>query len=84
MTIPELQQVVNVSQRLASRLYSNHETLLGRMKDDPAAKDSMRYYEPTGKMAPPILEGKTPAVQSKDAKRPSLGSIFGGAPQGAK
>ena len=84
MTIPELQQVVNVSQRLASRLYSNHETLLGRMKDDPAAKDSMRYYEPTGKMAPPILEGKTPAVQSKDAKRPSLGAIFGGAPQGAK
>ena len=84
LTIPELQQVVNVSQRLASRLFSNHETFLGRMKDDPAAKDSMRYYEPTGKMAPPILEGKTPAVQSKDAKRPSLGSIFGGAPQGAK
>ena len=84
LTIPELQQVVNVSQRLASRLYSNHETLLGRMKDDPAAKDSMRYYEPTGKMPPPTLEGKTPAAQSKDAKRPSLGSIFGGAPQGAK
>jgi hypothetical protein len=84
LTIPELQQVVNVSQRLASRLFSNHETLLGRMKDDPAAKDSMRYYEPTGKMAAPISEGKTPAVQSKDAKRPSLGSIFGGAPQGAK
>jgi hypothetical protein len=84
MTIPELQQVVNVSQRLASRLFSNHETLLGRMKDDPAAKDSMRYYEPTGKMAAPILEGKTPAVQSKDAKRPSLSSIFGNPPQGVK
>jgi hypothetical protein len=84
LTIPELQQVVNVSQRLASRLYGSHETLLNRMKDDPAAKDSMRYYEPTGKMAPPILEEKTPAVQSKDAKRPSLGAIFGGAPQGGK
>jgi hypothetical protein len=84
MTIPELQQVVNISQRLASRLFSNHQTLLGRMKDDPAAKDSMRYYEPTGQMAAPILEGKTPAVQSKDAKRPSLGSIFGGSPQGGK
>jgi hypothetical protein len=84
MTIPELQQIVSVSQRLASRLFSNHQTLLGRMKDDPAAKDSMRYYEPTGQMAAPTLEGKTPAVQSKDAKRPSLGSIFGGSPQGGK
>lgn len=84
MTIPELQQIVSISQRLASRLFSNHQTLLGRMKDDPAAKDSMRYYEPTGQMAAPTLEGKTPAVQSKDAKRPSLGSIFGGSPQGGK
>ena len=84
LTIPELQQVVNVSQRLASRLFSNHETLLGRMKDDPAAKDSMRYYEPTGTLAKPLLESKTPAAQSKDEKRPSLGSIFGNPPQGVK
>ena len=84
LTIPELQQVVNVSQRLASRLFSNHETLLSRMKDDPAAKDSMRYYEPTGTLAKPLLESKTPAAQSKDEKRPSLGSIFGNPPQGVK
>jgi len=84
MTIPELQQIVSVSQRLASKLFGSHQTLLNRMKDDPAAKDSMRYYEPTGQMAAPTLEGKTPAVQSKDAKRPSLGSIFGGSPQGGK
>jgi hypothetical protein len=84
LTIPELQQVVSVSQRLASRLFSNHETLLGRMKDDPAAKDSMRYYEPTGTLAKPLLESKTPAAQSKDEKRPSLGSIFGNPPQGVK
>jgi hypothetical protein len=84
LTIPELQQVVNVSQRLASRLYSNHQTLLDRMKDDPAAKDSMRYYEPTSKLSSPVLEGKTPAAQNKDEKRPSLGSIFGNPPQGVK
>jgi len=84
LTIPELQQVVNVSQRLASRLYSNHQTLLDRMKDDPAAKDSMRYYEPTSKLSSPVLEGKTPAAQNKDEKRPSLGSIFGSPPQGVK
>jgi hypothetical protein len=58
LTIPELQQVVSVSQRLASRLFSNHETLLGRMKDDPAAKDSMRYYEPTSKLSSPVKEGQ--------------------------
>ena len=84
LTIPELQQVVDVSQRLASRLYSNHQTLLDRMKDDPAAKDSMRYYEPTSKLSPPVLQGKTPAAQSKDEKRPSLNSIFGNPPQGVK
>ena len=84
LTIPELQQVVNVSQRLASRLYGNHQILLDRMKGDPAAKDSMRYYEPTGTLAKPLLESKTPAAQSKDEKRPSLGSIFGNPPQGVK
>ena len=84
LTIPELQQVVNVSQRLASRLYGNHQTLLDRMKDDPAAKDSMRYYEPTSKLSSPLLEGKTSAAQSKDEKRPSLGSIFGNPSQGVK
>ena len=84
MTIPELQQVVTVSQRLASRLYGNHQILLDRMKGDPAAKDSMRYYEPTSKLSSPVLEGKTPAAQNKDEKRPSLGSIFGNPPQGVK
>ena len=90
MTIPELQQVVNISQRFANKLWSNHQSLLGKMKDDPAAKDSIRYYEPTAQMAPPILEGKTPSAQRKDDKRPSLGSIFGGVaptggvPQGRK
>jgi len=84
MTIPELQQVVTVSQRLASRLYGNHQILLDRMKGDPAAKDSMMYYEPTSKLSSPVLEGKTPAAQNKDEKRPSLGSIFGNPPQGVK
>jgi len=65
LTIPELQQVVNVSQRLASRLYSNHQTLLDRMKDDPAAKDSMRYYEPTSKLSSPVKEGQPTNVASQ-------------------
>ena len=90
MTIPELQQIVNISQRFANKLWSNHQSLLGKMKDDPAAKDSIRYYEPSAPMAVPVLEGKTPAVQRKEEKRPSLGSIFGGVaptggvPQGRK
>ena len=58
LTIPELQQVVNVSQRLASRLYGNHQILLDRMKGDPAAKDSMMYYEPTSKLSSPVKEGQ--------------------------
>jgi len=71
LTIPELQQVVNVSQRLASRLYSNHQTLLDRMKGDPAAKDSMMYYEPTSKLSSPVKEGQPTNAASQ---------IPGGAP----
>ena len=28
------------------------------MKDDPAAKDSIRYYEPTTKLSSPVKEGQ--------------------------
>lgn len=79
MTIAELQQIVNVSQRLANRLWSSHQALLKTMESDPAAADSIRYYRPTMALPQPIGEG-APKGQS-DARRKELGTIFGAPPQ---
>jgi hypothetical protein len=75
LTLDELQQVVNVSQRLAKRLWSNHENLLKTMEKDPAARDSIEYYRPTGRLAEPV--SSTPSQISKEQNRKPLDSIFG-------
>lgn len=80
MTLDELQQVVNISQRLAKRLWENHESLLKTMEKDPAAAASIEYYRPTGKLASPVGVGKSPAQQAKETGRPSLANIFGQPP----
>jgi hypothetical protein len=77
LTLDELQQVVNVSQRLAKRLWSNHENLLKTMEKDPAAKDSIEYYRPTGRLAEPVSSTKSPSQISKEQNRKPLDSIFG-------
>lgn len=76
MTISELQQIVNTSQRLAGRLWSNHQTLLKTMETDPAAADSLRYYRPTGELPKPVGEGKPQA--KVDERKAGLDQIFGG------
>jgi hypothetical protein len=77
MTLAELQTVVNVSQRLAGRLWSNHQTLMGTMKTDPAAADVYKYYTPTAAMPQALGEGKSPSQQAKDNSRTPLKDIFG-------
>jgi hypothetical protein len=77
MTIAELQTVVNVSQRLAGRLRSNHQTLMDTMKNDPAAADVFKYYTPTAPMPQALGEGKSPSQQAKDNSRTPLKDIFG-------
>lgn len=76
MTISELQQIVNTSQRLAGRLWSNHQTLLKTMETDPAAADSLRYYRPAGELPKPVGEGKPQA--KVDERKAGLDQIFGG------
>ena len=76
MTISELQQVVNISQRLAGRLWSNHQTLLKTMETDPAAADSLRYYRPTGELPKPVGESKPQA--KADERKAGLDQIFRG------
>lgn len=76
MTIAELQQVVNVSQRLANRLWSSHQTLLKTMEADPAAADALRYYRPTVTLPSAVGEGKPQGEAEKRAK--GLSDIFGG------
>jgi hypothetical protein len=80
LTLDELQQVVNISQRLAKRLWENHQTLLKTMEKDPAAAGSIEYYRPTGPLAAPLGIGKSPAEQRKESARPSLSNIFGQPP----
>lgn len=75
MTISELQQIVNVSQRLANRLWSGHQTLLKTMESDPAAADSLRYYRPTIALPQAIGEGKPKA--EVDKRKAGLAKIFG-------
>ena len=76
LTLDELQQVVNVSQRLARRLWGNHENLLKTMEKDPAAKDSIEYYRPSGRLPEPVPSNKpaTPADATK--RKQGLDSIF--------
>jgi hypothetical protein len=74
LTIPELQQVVNISQRLANRMWSNHQSLLRTMRTDPAAADSIRYYEPTMSLPQAIGEGKPQA--EVDKRTQGLDKIF--------
>ena len=76
MTVAEHQQVVNVSQRLANRLWSNHQTLLKRMETDPAAADSLRYYYPTGTL--PSAVGQSSSQGQTDKRTQGLDKIFGG------
>jgi len=77
MTIAELQTVVNVSQRLAGRLWSNHQTLLGTMEKDPAARDVYKYYTPTAVMPQALGEGKSVSEQEKKDRLAGLKTIFG-------
>lgn len=79
MTIAELQQVVNISQRLAARMWSNHENLLQTMSSDPAAADVIRYYRPTMSLPQAIGEGKPKAQTEKRTQ--GLDKIFGAQPQ---
>lgn len=74
LTIAELQQVVNVSQRLANRMWSNHQNLLKTMEGDPNATDSIRYYRPSMSLPQAIGEGRP---QGEAAKRTEgLDKIF--------
>lgn len=77
MTVSELHQVVDIAQRASKRLWENHQGLLGKMRDDPNAQDSLRYYEPNAQMPSPVGAGKSAAEQ----KRPPLSSFFGELPK---
>lgn len=76
MTIAELQQIVNISQRLATRMWTSHEKLLKTMETDPAAADSIRYYRPTVTLPQAVGEGKPQA--EADKRRQNLSTILGG------
>ena len=65
MTVDEIQTVVDVSQRLATRQWENHQNLLGIMKDDPAAQASLRYYKPRSMLPGAVGRGSAKA-QTKD------------------
>jgi hypothetical protein len=61
MTVPELRQIAQVSDRIGRRLYQKHAALLAKMRDDPAAQASLRYYEvDTPLPAPYKAPAKTP------------------------
>ena len=74
LTIAELQQVVNVSQRLANRMWSSHQNLLKTMEGDPAAADSIRYYRPSMSLPQAIGEGRPQG--DADKRTQGLDKIF--------
>ena len=77
MTIAELQQVVNISQRLANRMWSSHQNLLGTMEGDPAAVDTIRYYRPTMPLPQAIGESRPATPAQTDKRKQGLDAIFG-------
>lgn len=76
MTIPELESIVDTSQRLANRMWSNHQTLLKTMKDDPNAADSLRYYQPTSALPQALTRTKPAAKAETDKRKAGLAEIF--------
>jgi hypothetical protein len=76
LTLDELQQVVNISNRMSKRLWDNHQTLLKTMESDPSAAGSINYYRPTAPLATPVGLTKTPAQASQEQGRKPLADIF--------
>lgn len=77
LTLDELQQVVNISNRMSKRLWENHQTLLKTMEADPSAAGSINYYRPTAPLATPVGVNKPSAPGSAEQGRKPLDSIFG-------
>jgi hypothetical protein len=76
LTLDELQQVVNISNRMSNRLWENHQNLLKTMEADPAAAGSINYYRPTAPLAQPIGSSKATSQTSKEQGRKPLADIF--------
>jgi len=76
LTLDELQQVVNISNRMSKRLWENHQTLLKTMEKDPSAVGSIEYYRPTAPLAEPVPSNKAASKGSADQSRNPLADIF--------
>ena len=76
LTLDELQQVVNISNRMSNRLWQNHQNLLKTMENDPAAAGSIQYYRPTSGLDEIVAPSAARAQTPQNPARPSLDSIF--------
>lgn len=76
LTLDELQQVVNISNRMSKRLWENHQTLLKTMESDPSAAGSINYYRPTAPLATPVGVNKASSPSAAEQGRKPLDSIF--------
>lgn len=76
MTVSELQTIVDTSQRLANRMWSNHQNLLGTMSTDPNAAESLRYYQPTSALPQAVGQNKPAAKAETDKRNAGLAQIF--------
>jgi hypothetical protein len=77
LTLDELQQVVNISNRMSKRLWENHQTLLKTMEKDPAAAGSIEYYRPTAPLAEPVASNRSATPADATKRKQGLDSIFG-------
>ena len=77
LTLDELQQVVNISNRMSKRLWENHQSLLKTMEADPSAAGSINYYRPTAPIAEPVGLNKVTTPAEANKRKAGLDSIFG-------
>jgi hypothetical protein len=77
LTLDELQQVVNISNRMSKRLWENHQTLLKTMEKDPAAAGAIEYYRPTAPFTESVSSNKAGTPSDAAKRKQSLDSIFG-------
>lgn len=76
LTIDELQQVVNISNRMSKRLWENHQTLLKTMEKDPSATGSIEYYRPTAPLAEPVPSSRSTSPADANKRKANMINIL--------
>lgn len=78
MTAAEIRKVVEVNERLGRQMWASHEKLLAKLRDDPAAQASYKYYVPDVEMPKVRSKATTTTPQPSSPNIDELLKKYGG------